>query len=49
MATIAPDELRADSAYYAQAAQGASSQVQQNEAALRMGVNLFAYAVGYGG
>jgi multidrug resistance efflux pump len=36
IATIAPDELRADSAYYAQAAQGASSQVQQNEAALRM-------------
>jgi HlyD family secretion protein len=36
VATIAPDELRADSAYYAQAAQGASSQVQQNEAALRM-------------
>jgi HlyD family secretion protein len=36
VATMAPDELRADSAYYAQAAQGASSQVQQNEAALRM-------------
>src|SRR5579862_7893645 len=36
VATIAPDELRADSAYYAQAAQGASSQVQQNEASLRM-------------
>lgn len=36
VATIAPDELRADSAYYAQAAEGASSQVQQNEAALRM-------------
>jgi HlyD family secretion protein len=36
LAVMTPDELRADSAYYAQAAQGASSQVQQNEAALRM-------------
>jgi multidrug resistance efflux pump len=36
VATIAPDELRADSAYYAQAAEGASSAVQQNEASLRM-------------
>jgi HlyD family secretion protein len=36
LATIAPDELRADSAYYAQAAEGASSAVQQNEASLRM-------------
>jgi HlyD family secretion protein len=36
LATIAPDELRADSAYYAQAAAGASSQVQQMEAALRL-------------
>jgi HlyD family secretion protein len=36
LATMTPDELRADSAYYAQAAEGASSQVQQNEAALRM-------------
>jgi HlyD family secretion protein len=36
LATIAPDELRADSAYYAQAAKGASDTVQQNEASLRM-------------
>lgn len=36
LATMMPDELRADSAYYAQAAEGASSQVQQNEASLRM-------------
>lgn len=36
LATIAPDELRADSAYYRQAAEGASSQVQQNEASLLM-------------
>ena len=36
LATITPDELRADSAYYTQAAAGASSQVQQNEAALRL-------------
>jgi HlyD family secretion protein len=36
LATIAPDELRADSAYYAQAAEGASSAVHQNEASLRM-------------
>ena len=36
VATIVPDELRADSAYYAQAAEGASSQVVQNQAALRM-------------
>jgi HlyD family secretion protein len=36
LAILTPDELRADSAYYTQAAEGASSQVQQNEAALRM-------------
>src|SRR5579863_1355596 len=36
LATIAPGELRADSAYYAQTAEGASSAVQQNEASLRM-------------
>jgi len=36
VATIVPDELRADSSYYEQAAEGASSQVQQNAAALRM-------------
>ena len=35
LALIVPDELRADSAYYAHAAEGATSQVQQNEAALR--------------
>ena len=32
---IAPEELRADSAYYAQSAQGLTSQVQESEAALR--------------
>lgn len=35
LAVIVPDELRADSAYYASAAQGATSTVRQNEAALR--------------
>jgi HlyD family secretion protein len=35
IATITPDELRADRAYYDQSAQGLSSQVRQNEAALR--------------
>jgi multidrug resistance efflux pump len=35
LAVMAPDELRADSAYYKDAAQGATSSVQQNEAALR--------------
>ena len=35
IATIAPDELRADRAYFAESAQGLSSQVRQNEAALR--------------
>ncbi len=35
LAVIVPDELRADSAYYASAAQGATSQVRQSEAALR--------------
>jgi HlyD family secretion protein len=35
LAVIVPDELRADSAYYAHAAAGASSQVQESEAALR--------------
>ena len=33
---ISPDELRADTAYYAQAAEGATSQVRQSEAALRL-------------
>jgi HlyD family secretion protein len=36
VATIVPDELRADSTYYLQAAEGASSAVQQNAAALKM-------------
>jgi len=36
LATIAPDELRADTAYYAQNAQGLSSQVRESEAALRL-------------
>jgi len=35
IAEIRPDELRADSAYFAQAAQGANSLVEQNAAALR--------------
>lgn len=35
LATITPDELRADRAYFDQSAQGLSSQVRQNEAALR--------------
>jgi multidrug resistance efflux pump len=35
LATITPDELRADTAYYAQSAEGASSQVRESEAALR--------------
>jgi multidrug resistance efflux pump len=34
LALIVPDELRADSAYYAHAAEGATSQVRENEAAL---------------
>lgn len=36
IATIAPDELRADTAYYAQNAQGLASQVRESEAALRL-------------
>jgi multidrug resistance efflux pump len=36
LATIAPDELRADTAYYAQNAQGLTSQVRESEAALRL-------------
>ena len=35
IATIAPDELRADSAYYARSAEGSAAQVEQNQAALR--------------
>jgi multidrug resistance efflux pump len=35
IAEISPDELRADTAYFAQAAQSATSQVTQSEAALR--------------
>jgi multidrug resistance efflux pump len=35
LAVIVPDELRADSAYYTHTAEGATSQVKQNEAALR--------------
>jgi HlyD family secretion protein len=35
LAVIVPDELRADRAYFAESAQGLSSQVQQSEAALR--------------
>jgi len=35
LAVIAPDELRADSAYYAQSAEGVSSQVRESQVALR--------------
>jgi len=35
LAVIVPDELRADSAYYAHTAEGVTSQVKENEAALR--------------
>jgi len=35
LAVIAPDELRADSAYYTQNVEGLSSQVRESEAALR--------------
>ena len=35
VAVIAPDELRADSAYYAHNAEGLASQVRESEAALR--------------
>src|ERR1041384_585725 len=35
LATITPDELRADTAYYEQNAAGPSSQVRESEAALR--------------
>lgn len=35
LAVLAPDELRADQAFYAFAAEGAGSQVQESEAALR--------------
>jgi len=35
LAVLTPDELRADTAYYAQNAAGLSSQVQESEAALR--------------
>jgi len=36
VAVIAPDELQADTAYYAHSAQGMVSQVQESEAALRL-------------
>ena len=36
IATIAPDELRADTAYFAQNAEGLTSQVRESEAALRL-------------
>jgi HlyD family secretion protein len=36
VAVIAPDELRADTAYYAHSAEGMISQVQESEAALRL-------------
>jgi HlyD family secretion protein len=36
LAVIAPDELKADTAYYAQNVEGLSSQVRESEAALRL-------------
>ena len=36
VATIVPDELRAETAYYAQSALGMTSQVQESQAALRL-------------
>jgi multidrug resistance efflux pump len=36
VATIMPDELRADSAYYARSVEGSAAQVQENQAALRL-------------
>ena len=36
LAVIAPDELRADSAYYTSSAEGLASQVKESEAALRL-------------
>jgi HlyD family secretion protein len=36
LAVIAPDELRADSAYYTYSAEGLASQVKESEAALRL-------------
>src|SRR5215475_1477941 len=36
VAVIAPDELRADTAYYAHSAEGMVSQVRESEAALRL-------------
>jgi HlyD family secretion protein len=36
VAVIAPDELRADTAYYAHSAEGMGSQVRESEAALRL-------------
>src|SRR5438093_1999086 len=36
LATIRPDELKADTAYYAQNVEGTSSQVRESEAALRL-------------
>jgi len=36
LATIVPDELRADTAYYTQSAAGAQSQVQESQAGLRL-------------
>src|SRR5947199_6559149 len=36
LATIVPDELQADTTYYAQSAAGATSQVRESEAGLRL-------------
>src|SRR5205807_4468549 len=36
VAVIAPDELKADTAYFAQNVQGMSSQIRESEAALRL-------------
>jgi HlyD family secretion protein len=45
LATIAPDELAADTAYYAQNAAGLQSQVRESEAALRLEERQLAHQV----
>ncbi|MEO8501969.1 MAG: HlyD family efflux transporter periplasmic adaptor subunit [Vicinamibacteria bacterium] len=43
IATISPDELKADTAYFAQNAQGLTSQVRESEAALRLEQSLLSH------
>src|SRR5678815_3498771 len=47
LATIAPDELRADTAYYAHNAEGLTSQVRESEAALRLEQTQVVHPVSY--